>query len=67
MNLNKKALDLSYKLLANVGVKDYSNHVPDVQRTLLASFVEVYVKARSDECRGIDFDPATQITFHDID
>ena len=67
MNLALRANDLTYKLLANVGIKDYANHFPDVQRTLLSFSVEVYIKARRDERDGIDFDPATQMTFHDID
>ena len=61
MNLNKKALDLSYKLLANVGVRDYANALPDVQRILLASFTEIYIKAINDEREGKKYDPALQM------
>lgn len=60
MNLNKKSLDLAYKILANTGVKDYANHVPDLHRIILTHSVGVYIKARCDELNKEEYDPATQ-------
>ena len=60
MKLQKRALDLAYKICANVGVQNYNNHVADVQRIILASFVGVYIKARSDELNKEEYDPAAQ-------
>ena len=60
MDLNKKSLDLSYKLLANARVKDYENHISDFRNVLLSCLVEVYIKARDDERKSKDYDPATQ-------
>ena len=60
MYLNKKSLDLAYKICAHVGVKNYSDALPDIQRILLASFVEVYVKARYAESNDGEWDSATQ-------
>lgn len=60
MNLNKKSLDYSYKILANVGITNYNAHIADVKRILLAAFVDVYIKARDDQKKRKDYDPATQ-------
>jgi len=60
MNLSKNSLDLAYKLLANVGTKNYYNHVADVHRIILAHSVGVYIKARQDELNKKEYDPATQ-------
>lgn len=60
MNLNKKALDLSYKLLANARVEKYADHISDFRNILLACLVEVYIKARDDERKNKDYDSASQ-------
>lgn len=62
MNLNEKSLNLAYKICAQVGVKNYSDVLPDVQRTLLSAFVGVYIKARHDELNKREYDPATQMS-----
>ena len=56
MTLNKKSLDLSYKILANLQVKDYNKHISDIKGILLAAFVEVYIKARHDQANGKEWD-----------
>lgn len=67
MALNKKSLDLSYKILANLRVKDYNVHIADLNMILLSSFVEVYTKARYDESQGNEWDIAACINEVDTD
>ena len=61
MTLHKNSLDLSYKILANLQVKDYNKHIADLNRILLAAFVEVYIKARHDELSGKEWDAAASM------
>ncbi|MCK4818375.1 hypothetical protein KA005_21575 [bacterium] len=67
MTLNKKSLDFSYKILANLRVKDYNAHIADIRMILLSAFVEVYTKGRHDECSSEQWDIATQINYVDTD
>jgi len=67
MTLNKRSLALSYKILANLQVKDYSKHILDIKRMLDTAFVEVYIKARHDEKDGKDWDTATQTHYMNQD
>ena len=67
MSLSNKSLNLAYKLVANVGVTNYNDHIPDVQRMLLAAFVDVYTNARLDEREDNDYDPAIDINFGDVE
>ena len=61
MTLHKKSLDLSYKILANLRVKDYNVRIVDIRMMLLVAFTEVYVKARHDESNNEPMDDATQM------
>jgi len=56
MNLDKNALDLAYKILANVQVKDYGKHLYDVKHMILTALVSCYIKARHDQKHGKDYD-----------
>ena len=67
MTLNKKSLDLSYKILANLRVKDYNIHITELRMILLSAFVEVYTKGRHDECSSEQWDTATQMKYNDTD
>lgn len=67
MTLHKKSLDLAYKILANLRVKDYNAHIADIRMTLLVAFVEVYVKAMHDESQGNEWDIAACINEVDTD
>jgi len=66
MFLSKKALDLSYKILANVQVKDYSAHLDNVKFMLETTFLAIYIKARDDERNNKKWDPLIQAR-HNID
>lgn len=61
MTLDKKSLDLSYKILANLRVKNYNLYMSDIKLMLLTAFVEVYIKARHDESNNEPMDNATQM------
>lgn len=61
MLLYKKSLDLSYKILANLQVKDYNVHIVDIRHILLFAFVEVYTKARHDESVNKEWDVSTSM------
>ena len=67
MTLHKKSLDLSYKILANLRVKDYNAHIAELKMILLAAFIEVYTKARHDESTSEKWDTATQMNYSDTD
>ena len=60
MDLNKKSLNLANKLCSHLGLQNYTNSLPDIQRMLLTAFVGIYLKARSDQLNKIEYDPATQ-------
>lgn len=67
MTLHKKSLDLSYKILANLQVKNYNAHISDLRGVLLAAFVEVYTKARHDEMSHESYDVAAETNILDQD
>jgi hypothetical protein len=67
MTLNKKSLDLSYKILANLQVSDYNKHISDLKTILLAAFIEVYSKARHDESQGEEWDSSFEMNYYDTD
>ena len=66
MFLSKKALDLSCKILANVQVKNYSEHLSDIKFMLETAFLAIYIKARDDERNNKKWDPLIQAR-HNID
>ena len=61
MTLNKKALFLSYKILNNLGVENFNDHVDNVQRVLLTAFTEVYTKAWREQEKQIQWDLSAQL------
>ena len=65
MTLDKISLDLTYKILANVQIKDYSKHAANVKSILLASLTSVYTKARHEEFAKEPWDISTHI-FNDV-
>lgn len=67
MTLHKKSLDLTYKILANLRVKDYDVHLSDLNSILLAAFVKVYIKARADELDSKEYDISAQMNYTNTD
>lgn len=52
MLLRKRATDLTYKILANLQVKDYTAHEADLHAILVQALSAMYKKARQDERDG---------------
>lgn len=55
MDLKSRSTALTYKILAHVGVKNYTEHFSDIQTDILTALSLIYVKAHSDEKNGIEY------------
>lgn len=52
MLLRKRATELTYRILANLQIKDYAAHEGDLNEILLQALSAMYKKARQDERDG---------------
>ena len=52
MLLRKRADALTFKILSNLRIKDYDDHVDDLHEILVQALSSMYKKARQDERDG---------------
>lgn len=56
MTLDKKAYDLTCRILANIHTKDHHRYISDVHIMILTVLVKTYIQARRDEAAGHPYD-----------